>query len=41
VTLWSEESFRGGLLRIGPNQHNARINDALNAAAASFQISCN
>jgi hypothetical protein len=29
------------LLRVGPNQHNARINDALSAAAASLQISCN
>jgi hypothetical protein len=41
VTLWSEESYRGALLRVGPNQDNARINEALSAAAVSLQISCN
>jgi len=41
VTLWSERSYRGGLVRLGPDQRNARINDALKAAVASLQISCN
>jgi hypothetical protein len=41
VTLWSEENYRGALLRVGPSQRNERINDALSAAAASLQISCN
>ena len=41
VTLWSEEGYRGALLRVGPNQHNARISEALSAAAVSLQISCN
>ena len=41
VTLWSEQSYRGGFVRLGPDQANARILNALNSAAASLQISCN
>jgi hypothetical protein len=41
VTLWSEPSYRGGFVRLGPDQRNASINEALKAAAASLQISCN
>jgi len=41
VTLWSERSYRGGFVKLGPDQRNARIDEALNAPAASLQISCN
>ena len=41
VTVWSERSYRGVSVRIGPDQRNARIDDSLKAAAASLQISCN
>lgn len=41
ITLWSEQSYRGPFVRLGPDQGNARIIHALNTAAASLQISCN
>jgi hypothetical protein len=41
VTIWSEPSYRGGFVRLGPDQRNARVNDALKASAASLQIACN
>jgi hypothetical protein len=40
VTFWSEDHYRGSLLRVGSDQHNPQIRDALGEAAASLQISC-
>ena len=40
ITLWSERSYRGSSVRLGPDQRNARLNDALSTAAASLQITC-
>jgi len=41
VVLWSNESYRGASMTIGPDQRHPRISAALPAAAASLQISCN
>ncbi len=40
VTFWSEDNYRGSLLRVGSDQRNSEISDALGVAAASLQISC-
>jgi hypothetical protein len=40
VTFWSEENYRGSLLRVVSDQGNSEISDALGGAAASLQISC-
>ena len=41
VTVWSEQSYRGSLLRIGPAQRNVRLMTDLGETPASLQISCN
>ena len=41
VRLWAEDNYRGSMVRITSDQHQASVSSALGEAAASLQISCN
>jgi hypothetical protein len=41
ATVWSDESYRGSLLRLGPDQQSPRLLDALGGKGLSIQIACN
>ena len=41
VTLWSDNNYRGSLLRVLSDQRNSSVTNALGGVAASLQVSCN
>jgi len=41
VRLWSDDNYRGSQVRLVANDSNVQVSNALGAAAASLQISCN
>ena len=41
VTLWSDNDYRGSLLRVLSDQRDSSVISALGGVAASLQISCN
>ena len=41
VTLWSDDNYRGSLVRVQSNQRDSSVSSALGGVAVSMQISCN
>lgn len=41
VRLWSDDNYRGSLVRVASDQNQPSLSNALGGAAASLQISCN
>src|SRR5215475_10020760 len=40
ITVWSEERYRGSLLKLGPDQSISRVDEALSGKGISVEISC-